>query len=405
VSPFLETQEGVKEMAKKIRGRNEGSIWRQGNNWRAAVSLNGKRITKSFKTKSECKVWLRENLSQIDLGLTIGASKVTLEQFLCEWMDIHMANIKPKSGQRYKQIARDYVIPYLGQFQLQGLRIEHIEGLYQLLLKADVSVRNVRYVHSLLHRSLSDAVKRGVVGLNAAHGARQPKMLHHEMKILDENQIMQFFIAVQNDKNEALYHLAIKTGLRKGELSGLKWTDLDWNRGTIRVQRQVQRVTGQGMVFMSPKTKAGRRTVPLGFETLGILRDHRTKQQHERETAGNRWQEFDLIFPSSVGTPQSPSNLLGSFKSILKHSGLPVIRFHDLRHTAASLMFNQGVPPFVVSKILGHSKPSTTMDIYGHLIPIMHEGVGNLMDDMLTPIPVEMGDKPLISVTHDRNSI
>jgi integrase len=392
VSPFLETFQGVKEMANKIRGRNEGSIWRQGNNWRAAVSLNGKRITKSFKTKTECKVWLHENLNQIDLGLTIGVSKVTIDQFLCEWMDIHMANIKPKSGQRYQQIARDYVLPYLGQFQLQALRIEHIEDLYQNLLQRGVSVRNVRYVHSLLHRSLSDAVKRGVVGLNASHGARQPKLVQQEMKILDENQVMQFFIAVQDDRNEALYHMAIKTGMRQGELLGLKWTDLDWNRGKIGVQRQVQRVAGKGMVFMPPKTQAGRRAIPLGEGTLRILREHKAKQQHEREIVGDQWQDYDLIFPSSVGTPQSPSNLLKSFKSVLKQSGLPIIRFHDLRHTAASLMLNQGVPPFVVSKILGHSKPSTTMDIYGHLIPVMHEGIGNLMDEMLTPIPVQMGE-------------
>ena len=392
-------------MAKKIRGRNDGSIWKQGNNLRAAVSLNGKRITKSFKTKSECKAWIREKQSQIDHGLTFNETKLTLEQYLTDWLVIHNTSLKPKSGQRYEQISRDYIMPYLGISRLQDLRVEHIEGLYQALLQDGVSVRNVRYVHSLLHRSLSDAVKRGVVGLNAAHGARQPKMLHHEMKILDENQVMQFFIAVQDDRNVALYHMAVKTGMRKGELLGLKWTDLDWKRGTIRVQRQVQRVTGQGMVFMSPKTKAGRRTIALGEETLRILREHRTKQQFESDLAGNQWQDYDLIFPSSIGTPQSPSNLLKTFKSILKCAGLPVIRFHDLRHTAASLMLNQGVPPFVVSKILGHSKASTTMDIYGHLIPLMHEGVGNLMDELLTPIPVEMGDKPLISTTRDRNSL
>ena len=390
-------------MARKIRGRNEGSIWLQGNRWRAAVSINGKRFTKSFKTKSECKAWIRQKQHQIDQGLQFNPVKLTLKQYLEDWLVIHNTCLKPKSGQRYEQIARDYIFPYLGISRLQDLRVEHIEGLYQQLLQDGVSVRNIRYVHSLLHRGLSDAVKRGVVGLNAAHGARQPKMLHQEMKILDENQVMQFFIAVQDNRNEALYHLAIKTGMRKGELLGLKWTDLDWNKGTIRVQRQVQRVTGQGMVFMSPKTNAGRRTIPLGVETLRILREHRTKQHHERATSGSRWQENDLIFPSSVGTPQSPSNLLNSFKSVLKQAGLPIIRFHDLRHTAASLMLNQGVPPFVVSKILGHSKPSTTMDIYGHLIPVMHEGIGNLMDELLTPIPVEMGDKSIISSTNYRN--
>ena len=299
-------------MARKIRGWNEGSYWPHRNKWRAGVSLNGRRITKVFASVSECKAWIREKQGQINQGLTFSATKLTLEQYLTDWLAIHNTSIKPKSGQRYVQVARDYILPYLGKSKLQDLRVDHIEGLYQALLQKGVSVRNVRYVHSLLHRSLSDAVKRGVVGLNAAHGARQPKMLHHEMKILDENQVMQFFIAVQDNRNEALYHLAIKTGMRKGELLGLKWTDLDWNKGTIRVQRQVQRITGQGMVFMSPKTNAGRRTIPLGVETLRILREHRTKQHHEKATSGSRWQENDLIFPSSVGTPQSPSNLLNS---------------------------------------------------------------------------------------------
>ena len=140
------------------------------------------------------------------------------------------------------------------------------------------------------------------------------------------------------------------------------------------------------------------------FGGRSILREHRTKQHRERATSGSRWKENDLIFPSSVGTPQSPSNLLKSFKSVLNHAGLPVIRFHDLHHTAASLMLNQVVPPFVVSKILGHSEPSTTMDIYGHLIPVMHEGIGNLMDELLTPIPVEMGEKSIISSTIYRNN-
>ena len=115
-------------MAKKIRGRNDGSIWKQGNNLRAAVSLNGKRITKSFKTKSECKAWIREKQSQIDQGLTFNASQLTLEQFLNDWLVVHNTRVKPKSGQRYEQVARDYIFPYLGKSRIQDLRVEHIEG-------------------------------------------------------------------------------------------------------------------------------------------------------------------------------------------------------------------------------------------------------------------------------------
>jgi integrase len=166
----------------------------------------------------------------------------------------------------------------------------------------------------------------------------------------------------------------------------------NWNKGTIRVQRQAQRVTGRGIVFFPPKTKAGRRTIQLGEQTLQILRKHLNRQQLERAFTGERWQDLDLIFPTTIGTIQGPSDLLKKFKKMLKKAGLEVIRFHDLRHTAASLMLNNGVPGLVVSKILGHSKPSTTLDIYGHLIPIMQEDAANIMDELVTPIPIEMGE-------------
>ncbi len=174
------------------------------------------------------------------------------------------------------------------------------------------------------------------------------------------------------------------------ELLGLKWLDLDWNKGIIRIQRQVQRVKSQGMVFMPPKTKAGCRSIQLGEGTLQILRRHLVQQDLDRAIAGKRWKELNLIFPSSVGTPQSPSNLLKGFKALILQAGVKKIRFHDMRHTAASLMLNHGVPVLIVSKILGHSKPSTTLDIYGHLIPIMQDGVASLMDDLVTPIPVKL---------------
>ena len=151
-----------------------------------------------------------------------------------------------KSAARYRQLGRDYVNPYFGRQKLSDLGLDNIEQLYQTLLRKGVSVRNVRYVHSLLHRSLNDAVKRGLAGFNAAHGARQPKLPQRELQILDEDQVMQLLIIARGDRLEALLHLAVKTGMRKGEILGLKWSDLDWKRGLIRVQRQVQRVTGKG---------------------------------------------------------------------------------------------------------------------------------------------------------------
>jgi len=210
------------------------------------------------------------------------------------------------------------------------------------------------------------------------------------MEILNESEVLQFLMFAHGTRNEGLYHVAIKTGMRQGELLGLKWSDLDWIKGIIRIQRQVQRIKGQGMVFLRPKTKTSLRSIQLGDETVLILRKHLTQQNLDKALAGKRWKNKNLIFPSRVGTPQSPSNLLKEFKALLKKADLKKIRFHDLRHTAASLMLNHGVPVLIVSKILGHSKPSTTLDIYGHLIPIMQDGVASLMDDLVTPIPVKL---------------
>jgi len=381
-------------MARKKRGHGEGSITQRSyGSWRAQVTIDDKRFGKTFKKKSDALFWLRKTQIEIDKGLTYSSTQVTLKQFLSDWLSVHKTGLKPRTGERYEQISRDYIYPYIGKIKLHDLSLDKVEKLYLDLLQESVTIRNVRLAHSILHRSLQDAVRRGLVGFNAAHGARQPKMPYKEMKIWDENQIMQFFISIQGDRNEALYHLAVKTGMRQGELLGLKWSDLDWNSGKMRIQRQVQRVTGIGRKFVPPKTRAGRRTISLGSGTLQLLRQHHRNQQLDEVIADSQWQEYDLIFPSRVGTPQSGSNLSKEYKKLLKKVGLPEIRFHDLRHTAASIMLNDRMPPIVVSKILGHSKPSTTMDIYGHLIPAAYEGVGDRMDELLTPVSIDIGEK------------
>ena len=378
-------------MARR-RSNHEGSIWKQGSHWRAPVSVDGRRITKTFKTVDECRIWLQQTTRQVDQGLSYTTAKVTLEQYLEEWLNIHRSTLTPKTGDRYWQIARDYILPILGKYKLKDLSLARVERCYQTLQEQGASVRTIRYVHSILHRCFKDAIYRGVIGFNPVHGAQLPKKPHQEMAILDEYEAMQFLMAAKSNRYCTLFNLAIKTGMRQGELLALRWSDLDWRKGNLRVQRQTQRVTGQGMVFVAPKTKSGRRTIPLGDEMLQILRQHWEKQQLEKALAGERWQDLDLIFPTRWGTTQCPSNVLKEFKAVLHAAGLRKIRFHDLRHTAASLMLNSNVPAFVVSKILGHSKPSTTLDIYGHLIPVMHQEVGNLMDELLTPIEVKMGE-------------
>jgi integrase len=245
----------------------------------------------------------------------------------------------------------------------------------------------------VLHRSLEKAVRYGLILRNPTDGAVLPQYKHTEMMVLDETQVSQLLVAAKGSRHEALYHLAVTTGMRMGELFGLRWSDLHWVSGRIYVRRQVQYVPGYGWSFVEPKTRSGRRTIKLGEGVLQALREHLERQQDERVAAGERWVDHDLIFPSKSGTPLDPSNLRLDFTRVLGLAGLPKIRFHDLRHTAASLMLNHGVPVIVVSKILGHSKPSITMDIYGHLYNEMQDEAAQLMDELVTPICTQLHPK------------
>jgi integrase len=209
------------------------------------------------------------------------------------------------------------------------------------------------------------------------------------MMVLDESQVTQFLVAAQNSPYLALYHLAVTTGMRLGELFGLKWSDLQWMSGTLLVQRQLQRVRRQGWSFVEPKTRSGRRAIKLGENTLQSLRVHKSRQELAKALAGSEWKDHDLIFPTTIGTPGDASNMRIDFKRVLQQAGLPGIRFHDLRHTAASLMLNHGVPAIVVSKILGHSKPSITLDVYGHLYHEMQGSAAVIMDQLVAPIQME----------------
>jgi integrase len=376
-------------MARR-RGNNDGSIWRERDRWRAAISLDGHRITKTFNTKEDCRTWIREMRNQVDIGLTYDNSLITLSQYMGTWLPSHAVRLRPNTLRQYQHFVNDYILPFLGYVRLKELRVEQIESLYQDML-GNVGPRSVRYAHSVLNRCLKDAVKRGVIPSNPANGAALPRMEQNEMRFLDESQVLQFLAAARESRYEVLYNLAVRTGMRKAEVLGLKWTDLDWQRGTIRIQRQLQRVQGQGLLLLPPKTKSGRRTIQLGQHSLQLLRARFEAQRLERAFQGDNWQEHGLIFTTARGSPFDQRSMDRDYKQVLKRAGVENIRFHDLRHTAASLMLNNGIPVLVVSKILGHAKTSTTLDIYGHLIPIMQEEAARVMDELTTPIPVDFG--------------
>lgn len=382
-------------MAKRKlkRANHEGSIFRMKNGkWRAMVTAAGKRLSFSSATQAECAEWVRTTLTKYGRDFFIAGSEVTFAAHLQDWLANARSTIRFTTYEQYSQVSRDYIVPILGDVKIHDLRPEHVQRLYALRLQQGASARTVRMIHCVLHRALNQAMELGLIERNPASLVRPPRLKHNEMKFYDQQQVQAFLITVEaaQDRYLALWKLAITTGMRMGELLGLRWGDVEWVSGNIKVRRQLKVTRGGGFEFAEPKTKAGLRTVLLGNDTLSLLKIHEEALHQERIEIGERWKENDLIFPSNVGTPTRPSKIFVRFKKLIKMAGLPDIRFHDLRHTAASLMLNNGVPLIIVSRRLGHAQPSITLNVYGHLIPSMQEQAAELMDRITAPISIQI---------------
>jgi integrase len=373
-------------MAKRANG--EGSVFKRGNRWVAQVGSGKNRETKYFETQKDANAWRHTIIEQRRQGLVFAGSKVSLSKFLDEWLVVAKTSVRPNTYQQYSQVVHQHINPVLGEIVLRDLRPDHVQSLYTNKLANGVSPNTTRMIHAVIHRALNHALKLGLVYRNVADSVTRPKVVRKEMKTLNDYQVRQLIQVAESEQMRLLLWVAVVTGLRQGELLGLKWSDLDWTSRRIQVQRQVQRRKGDGLVFCEPKSASGRRVIVLGKSTIEKLREYKNNQLKERILLGEKWQDYDLIFPSPIGTPLDPSNVLKAYKDCLKRAGLPNLRFHDLRHSAATLMLQQGVNPKIVSERLGHSDISLTLNTYSHVLPPMQEEAAEKMDDLLTLIEV-----------------
>ena len=375
-------------MARR-RINNEGSIYkRKDGRWVAQVNIQGKYHSKYFKLQSEAREWLQTTKTQVQAGLTLAGAQTSLQDFLNQWLISYRSSVHPNTILQYEGIIRIHIIPVLGRVKLKDLRTDQIQALINAETEKGTSPRMVRYIHSVLRRALNIALKWGMIIRNPAPSVTLPKLKRKEMKTLNDSQVRVFLSAAKGLRYEALFWMAVSTGLREGELFGLRWSDLDWEKKHLRVQRQLQRIQGKGMVFTEPKTASGKRMIVLSTATISKLREQYDHLQQERITSGDKWRENDLMFPSTHGTPMDPSNMYKDFKDTLKMADLPDIRFHDLRHTAATLMLQQGTHPKIVQERLGHSDISLTLNTYSHVLPSMQEEAAEKMDEILVPIDV-----------------
>jgi integrase len=374
-------------MAK--RGQNEGSIYqRNDGRWVAVVSLgwrDGKRDRKYLygATRREVAEKLKQTLHDQQQNLPIPSDRMTVAQFLDRWLaDVVKPSRQPTTYHQYADHVRLYIKPAIGRKVLARLSPDDVQRMMRDRLDAGLSPRTVQDFRGTLRTALSRAVKWGLVARNVATLVDAPRIEHVERRMLTTGEVRRFLDAAKGDRLEALFTVAVALGLRQGECLGLKWDDVDLDGRTLTVRRSLARYDGK-LHLKEPKTASSRRTIDLPEIAVAALRSHKVRQLEERLLAGGKWQEQGLIFPSRKGTPYDPSELREQFYKLLKRAELSHMRFHDLRHSCASLLLAQGVPARVIMEILGHTQIGTTMNLYSHVMPSLRREAADVMDRAL----------------------
>ena len=364
-------------MSRK-RGNGEGTIHRRkGGGWCAQYTVytseGRKRKTLYGKTRAEVGRRLAGALSDREHGLTFDAGNLVLEDYLDRWLsDSVRDSVKQRTFESYAYVVRLHLSPSLGHVKLKTLSPAHVQGLYRSKLDSGLSLRTVQLIHTTLHKALKQAVQWGLVPRNVTEAVTAPRPNKKEIHPLTPRQARTLLDNAGRDRFEALYVLAITTGLRRGELLGLRWKDVDLERGYLQVRQQLVR-TKDGLTFTSPKGGKSR-SVRLSKRAIGALEGHRERQLEEKLRLDSLWKDNDLVFPTATGTPMDADNLVKrSFRPLVARARLPRIRFHDLRHTFATLLLSRGTHPKVVQEMLGHADISQTMDTYSHVLPDMQE--------------------------------
>jgi integrase len=367
------------------RGNYEGSVYRRSDGrWVAAVSLgDGKRVHRYAKTRADAAAKLAAVLKTAQDQLPIPPERGTVGQFLEDWLaNTAKRSVRPSTFVSYEGLVRVHLVPELGKVSLIKLSPQHVERMINRKLTAGLSPRRVEYMRAVLRRALNDALRWGLVARNVATLVTPPRAQRYEIRPLDPDQARAFLEAIQGDRLQALYSVALAVGLRQGEALGLRWEDVDLEQGTIHVRRALQRVDGT-LQLVEPKTARSRRVVVLPGTVAAGLQQHRARQVAERLAAGSEWVDAGLVFCSPTGRPLDASNVTHAFQRHLARAGLPRQRFHDLRHACASLLLAQGVNPRVVMEVLGHSQITLTLNTYSHVLPSLTADAASRMDALL----------------------
>ncbi|MEL7566408.1 MAG: site-specific integrase [Dehalobacterium sp.] len=378
-----------------------GSIIKRGKTYSAVVDLpkdpvSGKRRRKwfsGFKTKKEAERELAFRITEIEKGTFAELSTSTITEYLQKWFEVHKVNLSPSTFRRYKGIIDYKLIPSLGSIKLKDIKPFHIQEFITKELSGGrkdnkksvgkaLDPATVSYECRVLHKALQQAVEWEIISRNPADSIQLPRVQREEVNIISESEVTKL---LENIKALYIYvpvYLAIYTGMRLGEVLGLRWQDVDLENKIIKVNRSNCQVKVGEPLFKEPKTRKSKRTIDISDSVTCLLRQNKAEQEKWKLDAKEAWQDYDLVCCHKDGIPINPPNLSSYFKDVAKRLGLNVT-FHGLRHTHASLLIKAQVPLKVISERLGHSTFAVTMDIYSHVLPGMQTEAANKLEELL----------------------
>ena len=345
----------------------------------------GKRHNETVRgNRKRAEAVLTERRTSLETGSFSGKKKLTVGEYLQDWLETYaVTNCTAKTVQGYKQSINCYTGPISG-ITLQKLDATHIQPIYAGMIKRGLSNRSVDALHKALSIAFNTAVKQGTIKRNILDAVIAPKVIKKEVEVWDKEIRAKAMTILRESQYGDFYQLGLMTGMRRGELAGLKWASVNLASKHLQVVNTLQRITGQGLMNGQPKTERSRRSIALSPDTVSLLHEIRGKQMTQQLEVADAWTDSGYVFTTGDGMPVDPL-ATRAFKKMVTTAGLPKLTIHGLRHTHATILLEQGVNPKVVSERLGHASVATTMDIYSHVLPDMQEKAALAIDAALAP--------------------
>jgi integrase len=368
----------------KHRKSGEGTLFqRKDGTWQASfIPANGKRKYYYGKTQREALEKLRKAQQEDKQGILATGPRQPFGDYINQWLEhVHKPTLRVSSYVTYRSLVKNHIIPALGHVALQKLTPQRIQAFYSELLEEELAPRSISTIHTLMHSALDNAVRWNLISRNVVSLVSLPHIEPHEAVVLSPDEAKKLVEVVRGNRMHAIILLAVTTGLRRGEILSLHWNDINLDDGIVYAHRTMNRFPGYGFVENDSKTKASRRKITLPQVVIDALVEQKQRQEMARQKAGSKWIEQNLVFPNMNGNYIQPNYVRIRFHQLLEKVGFPDMRFHDLRHSAATILLILGVHPKVVQELLGHSSIAITMNVYSHLLPSMQKDAMNIMHE------------------------